>query len=163
MERIMAANLEVLAGDALRQAGLTIAIGESCTGGLLSDMLTNVPGSSDYFMGGITAYAYEAKERLLGVAHDTLYQYGAVSSQVALAMAHGARIALGTDIGLAVTGIAGPSGGLPDKPVGLTWVAVTSRTGERAEEHLWGGDRLENKRLSAQAALRLLLEFLNED
>ncbi len=99
---------------------------ESCTGGLVGHRITDVPGSSTYFLGGVIAYAYEAKERLLDVRHATLYEHGAVSEQTALEMARGARRVLGADIGIAVTGIAGPGGGLPDKPVGTTWVAVST-------------------------------------
>lgn len=156
----MAERLEERVGRELRGQGLTLALAESCTGGLVGHLLTNVPGSSDYFLGGIVAYAYEAKERLLGVHHQTLYEHGAVSRETALEMARGARQMLGSDIGLSVTGIAGPAGGLPDKPVGLTWIALSFRNRERAEQRVWQGDREENKVRSAEAALELLLEEL---
>lgn len=156
----MSESLEAQVGLALRRRGLTLAVAESCTGGLIGHRLTNVPGSSDYFLGGIVAYAYEAKERLLGVHHQTLYEHGAVSRETCLEMARGARMALGADIGIAVTGIAGPTGGLPDKPVGLTWIAISTRDEEQAEQHTWSGDRDENKRLSAEAALQMLLTTL---
>ncbi len=152
--------LEVQVGKAIKARGWTLATGESCTGGLLGHRLTNVPGSSEYYLGGVVAYAYEAKERLLKVSHDTLYKHGAVSQETALEMALGARQALGADVGLSVTGIAGPGGGLPDKPVGLTWIAISSREGQQAERHVWQGDRLEIKTQSAEAALRLLLRTL---
>jgi len=157
----MTEPLEALVGQALRQRGLTLALAESCTGGLIGHRLTNVPGSSDYFLGGIVAYAYDAKERLLGVHHRTLYEHGAVSRETALEMARGARLALGADIGLSVTGIAGPTGGLPGKPVGLTWIAISTRDHELAHQHVWPGDREENKRLSADAALEMLLAALH--
>lgn len=160
MERPAAEPLEVTVGQALRARGLTLALGESCTGGLVGHRLTQVPGSSTYFLGGVVAYAYEAKERLLNVRHDTLYHHGAVSRETALEMARGARQAFRADIGLSVTGIAGPDGGMPDKPVGLTWVAVSTREGEWAEEHLWDGDRAANKGASAEAALTLLLRVI---
>ena len=153
----MADSLEMRVGQALRAQRLTLALAESCTGGLIGHRLTNVPGSSAYFLGGIVAYAYEAKERLLGVHHRTLYEHGAVSRETAIEMARGARLALGADIGISVTGIAGPTGGLPDKPVGLTWIAISTRDDERAEQHTWQGDRDENKALSAEAALAFLL------
>jgi PncC family amidohydrolase len=153
-------SLEVRVGKALRTRGLTLALAESCTGGLIGHRLTNVPGSSEYFLGGIVAYAYEAKERLLGVHHQTLYEHGAVSRETAIEMARGARLALGADIGLSVTGIAGPTGGLPDKPIGLTWIALSSRDGETAEERTWQGDREQNKERSAEAALAILLALL---
>ncbi len=156
----MSDALEVRLAKALKARSSTLAVGESCTGGLVGHRITQVPGSSEYFLGGVVAYAYDAKERLLGVHHRTLYEHGAVSRETAIAMAQGARLAFGADYGLAVTGIAGPGGGLPGKPVGLTWIAVSSRQGEWSEEHLWTGDRLSNKERSAEAALSLLLRVL---
>jgi PncC family amidohydrolase len=152
--------LPVRLGQALRARGRTLALAESCTGGLVGHWLTEVPGSSDYFLGGIVAYSYDAKERLLGVRHDTLYVHGAVSRETALEMALGTRRALGADYGLAITGIAGPGGGLPGKPVGLTWVALSGRDLELAESHVWTGDRADVKRQSAEAALSLLLQIV---
>ncbi len=149
--------------ELLTEKGLTLAVGESCTGGLLGHRITNVAGSSTYFLGGVIAYAYDAKERLLGVDHLTLYEYGAVSEETALEMARGARQALRADIGVSITGISGPSGGLPDKPVGLTWVAVCTRSGEWTAEHVWGGDRDENKDASVKAALELLITALEKE
>jgi len=154
--------IEVVLGQALRQRGWTLAVAESCTGGLLGHRITNVPGSSEYFLGGVVAYAYEAKERLLGVEHNTLYKHGAVSRETALEMARGARGAFGADVGLSVTGIAGPAGGLPEKPVGLTWVAVSIREGEWAENYLFEGDRHANKVQSAESAMGLLQKVLEE-
>jgi PncC family amidohydrolase len=161
-ELSMAEKLEVQIGEALRAQAHTLALGESCTGGLVGHRITQVPGSSEYFLGGVVAYSYEAKERLLGVHHRTLYEHGAVSRETAIEMAHGARLAFGADYGLSVTGIAGPAGGLPGKPVGLTWIAVSSRQGERSEEHVWQGDRQANKERSAEAALLLLLRVLED-
>ena len=154
--------LEARVGERLSQDGLTLAVAESCTGGLIGHRITDVPGSSSYFLGGIIAYAYEAKERLLNVRHGTLYEFGAVSEQTASEMARGARRALSADIGIAVTGIAGPGGGLPDKPVGTTWVAVSTRDGEWTEHHLWDGDRDQNKAASVDATLALLLRVLDQ-
>jgi PncC family amidohydrolase len=154
---------EIKIGELLTAKKLTVALAESCTGGLVGHRLTEVPGSSTYFLGGIVAYAYDAKERLLGVKHDTLYRHGAVSAKTALEMARGARHALGADLGLSVTGIAGPSGGTPDKPVGLTYIALSARDDERWEQHVWEGDRSENKVLSAEAALGLLLRYLSNN
>jgi PncC family amidohydrolase len=152
--------LEVWVGRLLTAKNLTLALAESCTGGLVSHRLTEVPGSSAYFLGGIVSYANTAKEQLLGVNHNTLYNYGAVSAETALKMAQGARLALGADIGLSVTGIAGPTGGTPDKPVGLVYVALASRSEERCERHVWESDRSGNKALSAEAALDLLRRHL---
>lgn len=156
----MEEKIEVKVGKLLAEKGLTLAVAESCTGGLVGHLLTNVPGSSEYFRGGVVAYAYGAKERLLGVRHKTLYEFGAVSEQTAREMARGARSALGADIGLSVTGIAGPGGGMVNKPVGLTWAAVSARDGFWMERNVWDGDREGNKTASAIGALALLLKVL---
>jgi len=153
-------SLEVLIGRLLREAHLRLALAESCTGGLIGDRLTDVPGSSEYFLGGVVAYAYEAKVAVLGVSWDTLQAHGAVSRETALEMAHGARRVLSADLGLSVTGIAGPGGATPDKPVGLTWTALAAPDGVWARSFVWPGQRRENKRLSAEAALRLLADYL---
>lgn len=159
----MAEKLEEVVGELLTEKRMTVALAESCTGGLIGHRLTNVPGSSTYFLGGIVAYSYDAKERLLDVRHNTLYEHGAVSAETALEMARGARFALGADVGISVTGIAGPGGGLPDKPVGLVYIALSARDCERTERFLWKGDREENKALSAEAALKLLKDYLEKD
>jgi len=158
----MTGTLEEQIGHALMHRGWTVALAESCTGGLIGHRLTNVPGSSAYFLGSIVAYAYEAKEHLLGVRHQTLYEHGAVSRETAIEMARGARRSLGADVGLSVTGIAGPGGGLPDKPVGLTWVGLSQRDRDQAERFVWSGDRLTNKEQSAEAALILLLRVVSQ-
>ncbi|HXX59928.1 MAG TPA: CinA family protein [Candidatus Sulfotelmatobacter sp.] len=156
--------LIALAGEvqaACVSRGLTLATAESCTGGLVSHVLTEVPGSSAYFLGGVVSYSDQAKSALLGVPETTLRRYGAVSAQAARAMAIGARAMLRTDLALAVTGIAGPAGGTPDKPVGLTFIALAAPRGGRLERHVWSGGRPANKRASAQAALRLVLAWLD--
>lgn len=152
--------LEERVGKLLIATKLTLAVAESCTGGLITHRLTNIPGSSEYLIAGVTAYAYQAKVIALGVSWETLNKYGAVSEQTARAMATGARERFGASLGLAVTGIAGPGGGMPDKPVGLTYVALVSATDEIIERHVWAGDRIRNKEQSAQAALALLERFL---
>ncbi len=152
--------LEIIIGQLLREQGLRLAVAESCTGGLIGDRITNIPGSSTYYMGSVTAYAYEAKVRLLGVKWETLEQYGAVSEQVVLQMAGGVRRALAADIGLSVSGIAGPGGGTEDKPVGLTWAGLSAFNHEEAREFVWEGDRLSNKEKSAEATLQLLVDYL---
>ena len=153
-------SLELRLGRLLTERGLTLAVAESCTGGLLGHRLTNVPGSSTYFLGGIVAYSYDAKERLLGVRHNTLYDHGAVSEPTALEMAQGVRRMLGSDIGLSVTGIAGPGGGLPGKPVGLTWIGLSARDHDEARRFIWNLDREGNKMESAEAALAMALDYL---
>jgi PncC family amidohydrolase len=152
--------LEVLAGELLRKRGWRLGVAESCTGGLVGHRLTNVPGSSDYFWGGAIAYANEAKQRQLGVRLDTLATFGAVSSQTALEMARGIRQALSLDIGLSVTGVAGPGGGTLEKPVGLTWIGLSAPDDEITWQHTWHGGRIFNKQHSAQAALQHLVDFL---
>jgi PncC family amidohydrolase len=152
--------LEVLVGRLLTQRGLTLAVAESCTGGLIGHRITNIPGSSVYYQGSITAYSYDVKELLLHVRHDSLYHYGAVSEQTAGDMARGVQRAFRSDIGLAVTGIAGPDGGTPEKPVGLVYVALAAPDGAWVERHMWSGSRWENKARSAEAALDLLRRYL---
>jgi PncC family amidohydrolase len=152
--------LEVLAGELLRERGLRLAVAESCTGGLIGHRLTNVPGSSTYYMGSITAYAYEAKVRLLGVRWETLEKHGAVSKETVIEMARGVRRALAADIGVAVSGIAGPGGGTPEKPVGLVWISLSAPEIDKAWSYIWSGDRIQNKELTAEQALRLLVDYL---
>jgi PncC family amidohydrolase len=152
--------LETQIGAQLRARRLTLAAAESCTGGLVGHRLTDVPGSSDYFLGGIVAYANQAKQALLGVPAATLAAHGAVSGEAALEMARGARRALGADLAVSVTGIAGPGGGTPDKPVGLTWIGLSAPGLELARRFVWEADRAGNKALSAEAALQLVLDYL---
>jgi PncC family amidohydrolase len=154
-------RLEVIIGDILRQQKLTLATAESCTGGLLGSLITDIPGSSDYFLGGIIAYAYGAKENLLGVRHETLWQFGAVSRETVREMARGVRRAFAADIGVSITGIAGPGGGMPNKPVGLAWIGLCTYDGEWAKSYHWDGDRYENKLSSARAALQIIQDYLN--
>lgn len=157
----MSEPLEVVVGRLLMLRKLTLSLGESCTGGLIGHRLTDVPGSSEYFMGGVVAYSYDAKEKFLNVRHNTLYDYGAVSPETAVEMARGARRAFGTDIGLSVTGIAGPGGGLPGKPVGLVYICLSTRDYERTEKFVWQKDRAGNKWASSEAALQMLKEYLD--
>jgi len=155
-------TLEVRLGHLLRVRRFRLATAESCTGGLLADRITNVPGSSDYFIGGFTAYAYEAKVATLGVSWDTLHKFGAVSRETVLEMARGARSILKADIAISVSGIAGPGGGMPGKPVGTTWIGLVTPQGDQANVFYWQGSRRENKELSAEAALRLVVEYLEK-
>lgn len=154
--------VEAAVGRALRALGWSLATAESCTGGLIGHRITQVPGSSEYFLGGIVSYSDAIKRDLLGVSAATLAASGAVSEATALEMALGVRRRLSADVGLSVTGIAGPGGGSQAKPVGLTWVAVASPRAERARRHVFKGDRGENKAQAAEAALRLLLEEIGD-
>ena len=158
----MAQTLEIQIGKLLRQHGLKLATAESCTGGLVADRITDIPGSSDYFVGGVVAYAYEAKVALLRVSWDTLRLYGAVSRETVIEMARGVRTVLGADIGISVSGIAGPGGGLPGKPVGTIWTGLSAREGDWARQFTWDGKRRFIKETSAQAALQFLLDYLDK-
>jgi PncC family amidohydrolase len=159
----MIKDVELKIGEEMRDKGWRLAVAESCTGGLIGHRITNIPGSSTYYLGSITAYAYRAKVRLLDVSWDTLEQFGAVSEETIEQMARGVRRALTADIGLAVSGIAGPSGGTPTKPVGYTWIGLSSIQGTRTLQHTAGGNRIENKQEIAQVALEFLYQFLIED
>ncbi|MFL5585081.1 MAG: competence/damage-inducible protein A [Gemmatimonadaceae bacterium] len=143
-----------------RDKALTLAVAESCTGGLLGERITNIPGSSDVFLGGIIAYHNDVKRLQLGVSAETIEANGAVSEQVALEMASGVRDRLGAGIGVSVTGIAGPAGGTAEKPVGLVWVAVHHTSGKARRFHL-GGDRTEIRQRAAQAALEMVRRALS--
>ncbi len=155
--------LENVIGEGLHRRQMTLAVAESCSGGLVSHRITNVPGSSDYFLGAVVAYANVVKQALLSVRADSLLHHGAVSEPVAREMACGVRQLLQTDVGLSVTGVAGPGGGSPDKPVGLVFVGLSAPEGEWIERHLWDGGREENKARSAEAALDLLRRYLQGD
>jgi PncC family amidohydrolase len=163
-------SLEEIIGPFLRKRGLKLAIAESCTGGLVGHRVTNVPGSSDYYLGSITAYAYEAKRYLLKVNPESLLKYGAVSREIALEMAYGVRrafsgveIPVGQVVGISITGIAGPGGGMAGKPVGLVWIGLSAADGDWAWKFLWDSDRVGNKMLSAGQTLRILLDYLTGD
>ena len=146
--------------DLCRAHGLTLATAESCTGGMVAARLTSVPGSSDVFVGGVVAYANAVKASGLGVAHELLEQYGAVSAETAAAMAHGARARLGADVGVAVTGVAGPDGGTKEKPVGLVFVHAVGPNGEEARRTELPGDRDMVRGRAAAASLHLVRRLL---
>jgi len=143
--------------------GITVGTAESCTGGLIAHVLTEVPGASAYFAGGIISYSNGIKERDLGVPAEILARHGAVSAQTARAMATGVRLRLGVDLAVSVTGIAGPTGGSDEKPVGLTYIGVADGEGVDVRRYVWTGNRTANKRSSAEAALTLLLERLGDE
>ena len=147
--------------SAMVERGMTLSTAESCTGGLVGHILTEIPGSSDYYVGGIVTYSDRLKESELGVDPQVLAQHGAVSAQTAIAMAEGARQRHGASLAVSVTGIAGPSGGSDAKPVGMTYVAVADEAGHDVRRHMWNADRHVNKILSARAALELVAERLD--
>lgn len=141
--------------------GIQLATVESCTGGLVGHLITDTPGSSAYYVGGFVTYSDRLKFELVDVPPDVLEAHGAVSAQTALAMAVGGRARAGADLAASVTGIAGPDGGSPQKPVGLTYVAVADGAGTEVRRYLWSGSRTENKRASALALLELILERID--
>ena len=155
------ANDEIAA--ALMHHKWTIGTAESCTGGLIGDELTNRAGSSDYFLGGVISYSNAIKQNALGVSEDTLNSVGAVSEETALQMARGVRQKLGVDVGISATGIAGPGGGSEDKPVGLVYIGFSSPACEVAQKFVWPHDRIGNKRATADAAMKLLIEKLSRE
>ncbi len=153
-------NVEEEVGALLLKKGLTLGVVESASGGLVSHLITNVPGSSDYYKGSVTAYSNEVKVRVVGVKEETLYQYGAVSPEVAKEMAQGGRKILGVDICLADTGIAGPGGAAAGKPVGLFFVGLAHGAKTLTRKYNFKGDREQNKKSAAEAALGWLKEYL---
>lgn len=156
MEEALARRL----GELLRDRSETLAVAESCTGGLLGHLVTTVPGSSDYFLGGFITYNNAAKNEFLNVPLETIERHGAVSEETARAMADGARVRFDSDYGLSITGIAGPGGGSPEKPVGLTWIGLSSGDATRATRHVFQGDRTANQHDAARQALRMLIDAL---
>ncbi|MEX2143883.1 MAG: CinA family protein [Anaerolineales bacterium] len=158
----MTKPLEEVLGEKLREHGLRLAVAESCTGGLVGHRLTNIAGSSTYYVGSVTAYAYEAKVRLLGVTWETLEKYGAVSAETVTEMARGVRRSLAADVGIAVSGIAGPGGGMPGKPVGLVWMAVSAKDDTMTRKWNFKGDRIAVKEQAAEMALQIGIDYLDK-
>jgi PncC family amidohydrolase len=155
-------DAEKVIGGLLLHHKLTLSVAESCTGGLVGNLITNIPGSSAYFLGGYITYSNEAKVSLLGVSEITLQKYGAVSEQTVLEMAFGARQGLHSDIGLSISGIAGPDGGTSEKPVGLVWIGLSAKNIRVAHDLELKGNRLEIKQQSAQQALFFLYNTLTK-
>jgi PncC family amidohydrolase len=153
-------SLEVQVGQLLQERKWKLVLAESCTGGLLGSRITDVPGSSEYFLGGVVAYAYEAKAELINVSWDTLNTKGAVSRETVLEMARGIRNLMNGDVAMSISGIAGPGGGMPEKPVGTTWIGLVTPDGEWAKVFHFSGDREQNKVSAVEAALKLLLDYL---
>lgn len=156
----MSIILEEVLHDHIHGRDLKLVTAESCTGGLVSDRITNVSGSSEYFPGGIVAYSYEAKASLLGVSWTTLNAHGAVSEEIVLEMARGARKLFNADIAISVSGIAGPTGGTPEKPVGTTWFGLSTNDGEWSRHFISDGNRKENKHYSSEVALQFIIDYL---
>lgn len=155
-------GLEFEVARLLLARNLTIACGESCTGGLLMHRFTNIPGSSAFFVGGVVAYSNGVKHSVLGVQENTITVFGAVSEQVAAAMARGVRALVGAKLGIGITGIAGPDGGTPEKPVGLTYISLVTADLSMTKRFIWTGERVANKEASAEAALQMLLAYLQK-
>jgi nicotinamide-nucleotide amidase len=155
-------NMAEALGHMLKAHDYTIAFAESCTGGLASSMITDVPGSSEYLLGSVVSYSNMAKHKVLGVKQETLDKYTAVSQQTAKEMAEGVRKLFGTTFGVSVTGIAGPGGGTAEQPVGLVYVAVSSPLGTKVEENRFMSSRTTNKLRSAMAAFSLTMDKLKE-
>jgi nicotinamide-nucleotide amidase len=153
------ADLAAVVLDRCRALKLKLAVAESCTGGMLGERITSIPGSSDVFLGGVVAYHNEIKKKLLGVRAEDIDRYGAVSEEVALQMAAGVRERTGADVGVSVTGIAGPGGGTAEKPVGLVWIAIDGSDAKARRFHV-GGDRAEIRQRAAQAALEMVRRTL---
>lgn len=155
-------SLQKVVGEMLLAQGQTLGTAESCTGGYVAHLITSVPGSSAYFPGSVVSYSYKMKEKLLGVRPETLAQFGAVSEETVREMAIGARQTLGVDVAVAISGIAGPGGGTPDKPVGTVWMAVSDGARTVAQKHIFGRDRVKNIQLTGTYALNLVRKFLGK-
>jgi len=150
-------------GRLLRSRKKTLATAESCTGGKVGDMITDVSGSSDYFLGGLVSYSNESKVKLLGVKSGTLSAKGAVSEEVALQMARGVRKRMGATYGIGITGIAGPTGGSRAKPVGLVYISIASARRGIVERRVFRGSRASVKKAAARRSLEMLIEFVNAE
>lgn len=147
-------------GALLHENGWTVSTAESCTGGLIGHKVTQVSGSSEYYLGGIIAYSNQVKEQMLGVNPATLVAYGAVSAETVLEMAIGARVRFGTDLAVSVSGIAGPGGGVPGKPVGTVWIGICTETDTWSKVFHFDGSRKQVKESAAKEALSALVKLL---
>jgi len=153
--------IEEAIGDLLSEKKLKLTVAESCTGGLISYRITSVPGSSDYFLGAYVTYSNELKKKIIGVKDTTLERYGAVSSECALEMAEGAKAVSEADVSIGVTGIAGPGGATPVKPVGLVYIAIVTEDQRIVKTYHFTGDRKSNREMTAETALKMLYEILS--
>ena len=148
-------------GKQLILTGQTICTAESCTGGLIASQISDVSGSSAYFVGGVVSYSNNAKQEILGVSKLTIETYGAVSEETVVEMARGALSLFHTDMAVSISGIMGPGGGSEEKPVGTVWICVKDKDGSFTKKHRFSGDRIENKFSAAQAALKMVTERLS--
>lgn len=155
-------EIEEKIGRILKKKGLTIAVAESCTGGLIASRITNIGGASEYFEAGFITYSNRAKTSFLSVPEEVINRYGAVSYEVARLMAEGVRNIAGVDIGVSVTGIAGPAGGTLEKPVGTVFAGLATREGTSVRNFLFTGNRLEIKQQTSEAALTFVADYLEE-
>ena len=153
-------KLEKKIGKILQERSLTLGLAESCTGGLVASRITDVPGSSAYFMAGLVTYSNKAKTKFLSVPDKLIARHGAVSNIVAERMAKGVRAAAGVDVGLSITGIAGPAGGSPEKAVGTVFIALATRKEVFVRKFLFSGNRREVRKRSSEEALTILLDYL---
>lgn len=156
MNSIEALLVELLIGEKMK-----LATAESCTGGLIAQKITSVPGASECFDCGVVTYSNEQKRNLLGVSAETLEQYGAVSEQTALEMCKGVKEVADADFGISVTGIAGPGGGTAEKPVGTVWIGICGKNIHKAEKFLFDGDRNQVRESTANTALNMVMEIIN--
>lgn len=152
--------IEARIGRILRERRMKIAVAESCTGGLIANRITNIQGASEYFDMGFVTYSNDSKELYLFVPEEVLAEKGAVSSEVAAAMAEGLREATEADVALSVTGVAGPGGGTPEKPVGTVYVGLAAKDGTFVQKFLFSGDRISIKEQTSEEALRVVLDYL---
>jgi len=153
---------EELVANTLREKGLTIAIAESCTGGLIANRLTDIEGASKYFMAGFVTYSNESKSKFLKVPNELIMEKGAVSNEVAYKMAEGVRLVTGVDIGVSSTGIAGPSGGTKEKPVGTVYIGISGKYGTFVKKLSLKGSRVNIKKQTSDEVLKMILEYLED-
>jgi nicotinamide-nucleotide amidase len=156
-------TMEQIVSDLLKKNHKQLATAESCTGGYIAHLISAIPGASEYYQGSMITYSYDAKEKMLGVSHETLVTYGAVSEQVVLEMANGLLDKVQTDYAVAVSGIMGPGGGMPDKPVGTVWMAAGRKGKIKAKKYQLRFNRSKNIQLTAMFALNMVRESLLED
>ncbi len=153
-------NIEIALCELMTERKIKLATAESCTGGLIAQKITSVPGASECFDCGVVTYSNQQKQKLLGVSSETLEKFGAVSEETALQMCEGVKRLANSDFGISVTGIAGPGGGTPDKPVGTVWIGICGKNIHKAQKFLFAGDRNQVRESTANAALEMVKEAI---